>query len=189
MKTNGENGTAENENETKTESESLKTEEKPTHSSKTEPTHSPTTQASLLASMAEAQNGLENKSNLISETIKNFGLDRFTGNPLFIENRPKLRPGAKNRCFSQKPEFRPLGSEVKNRYFSHLGSFKVTVFSKLGLFGGEIEYDNNCALSCLNFKFSKNKKNPNHTKIFSGFMSPFPPSMDGPRPGRPSGEL
>ena len=80
MKTNGENGTAENENETKTESESLKTEEKPTHSSKTEPTHSPTTQASLLASMAEAQNGLENKSNLISETIKNFGLDRFTGN-------------------------------------------------------------------------------------------------------------
>jgi len=81
MKTNGENGTTENESETKTESESLKTEEKPTHStsSKTEPTHSPTTQASLLASMAEAQNGLENKSNLISETIKNFGLDRFTG--------------------------------------------------------------------------------------------------------------
>ena len=79
MKTNGENGTAENETETKTESEPLKSEEKPTHSSKTEPTHSPTTQASLLASMAEAQNGLENKSNLISETIKNFGLDRFTG--------------------------------------------------------------------------------------------------------------
>ena len=86
MKTNGENGTGENENETKTESESLKTEEKPTHSSKTEPTHSPTTQASLLASMVEAQNGLENKSNLISETIKNFGLDRFTGNLLSIEN-------------------------------------------------------------------------------------------------------
>ena len=79
MKTNGENGTTENETETKTESEPLKSEEKPTHSSKTEPTHSPTTQASLLASMAEAQNGLENKSNLISETIKNFGLDRFTG--------------------------------------------------------------------------------------------------------------
>jgi len=99
MKTNGENGTTENETETKTETETTnttcpKTEEKPTHShSKTEPTHSPTTQASLLASMAEAHNGLENKSNLISETIKNFGLERFTG--VSMMNMNGLLNGAK----------------------------------------------------------------------------------------------
>ena len=128
MKTNGENGTTENETETKTESEPLKSEEKPTHSSKTEPTHSPTTQASLLASMAEAQNGLENKSNLISETIKNFGLDRFTGR--FQMNRT---------------------------LFWIFGVIWGHCVFKIGCIRGVIrKFNINRALSCLKLKFSKN---------------------------------
>ena len=73
MKTNGENGTTDNEsNDTKTETETKTEDSKPssTLQSKTEPpTNSPTQShptASLLQ-LAEAQNGLDNKSNLISE--------------------------------------------------------------------------------------------------------------------------